>query len=319
MREDTVRFGDRKSLVGIVTHAPESSRIQSRTGVILLNPGVVHRVGPGRIYVKIARTLADAGFEVLRFDFSGIGDSAARHDNLPFEKSAVSEVQEAMEFLQSTRKIETFILLGGCSGARISIKAACQDPRVICAIPINFPVTEDDDGNPDLINRRTAHYYWKFSIFRLRSWLKLLTGKADYTKIFRTLRFQANRRFGATLKISSESLQLADDLRLLVDRDVHVIFLYSASDPRLNELREAARDKLERILALGKIRLEVIPGADHTFSSHNDQQRLLQAILKQIGATYLSAESHQLFSKYVKNSPGGLASNRIRIHPALRA
>src|SRR5438067_5251680 len=168
-KEEAVLFGEKKSLVGVVTD-PARVTGNPRAAVLLLNPGIVHRVGPGRIYVKIARALATMGFVVLRFDFSGIGDSAVRRDNLSFEKSAVAVAEDAIEFLKGTREIERFILLGGCSGARVSFRTACSDWRVVCAIPINFPVSDDEDSNPDLINQRVAQYYWKFAFFNLKSW-----------------------------------------------------------------------------------------------------------------------------------------------------
>src|SRR5438045_1954876 len=96
MREEAVLFGEFRSLVGIVTEPTTQHPHLARQAVILLNPGIVHRVGPGRIYVKIARALAKMGFVILRFDLSGIGDSAVRHDNLRFEKSAGRETHEAM-------------------------------------------------------------------------------------------------------------------------------------------------------------------------------------------------------------------------------
>src|SRR3989442_13379966 len=98
MREQAVLFGEVKSLIGILTDPPMRNGNRPKPAVILLNPGIVHRVAPGRIYVRMARALAAMGFVVLRFDFSGIGDSAVRHDNLPFDKSAVRETQDAMHF-----------------------------------------------------------------------------------------------------------------------------------------------------------------------------------------------------------------------------
>src|SRR5689334_20064244 len=69
--ENAIVFGGDVRLVGIVT-TPAETRAD-RTGVILLNAGVVHRVGPNRLYVTLARRLAQAGLTVLRFDHSGIG------------------------------------------------------------------------------------------------------------------------------------------------------------------------------------------------------------------------------------------------------
>jgi len=294
MREDAVLFGEMKSLVGIVTDPPEEKGNHHRPAVILLNAGMVHRVGPGGIHVKIARTLAAMGFVVLRFDFSGIGDSAVRHDNLPFDKSTVRETQAAMDFLQATRGVGQFILMGGCSGARISLQAACCDPRVIGALPINLPVPEDDDGNPDQIHRSTAYYYWRFAIFNLESWRKLVTGKVDFRRIFRTLKFQVRCRLTSKRKVSSESLQFAANLRLLANRGVQLAFVYSESDSRLNDLYEAVRGALEKSSVPRNGRIEIIPRSDHTFSALSDQEGLLKKICELIAATATATLSNQL-------------------------
>ncbi|MCH8830022.1 MAG: DUF1549 domain-containing protein, partial [Planctomycetes bacterium] len=100
MKEEAVLFGKTGSLVGIVSDPSDSDSGKNLPAVILLNSGLIHRVGPNRVYVKIARRLAAEGFVAFRFDFSSIGDSLVRYDNLSFEKSAVDEVQDAMDFLE---------------------------------------------------------------------------------------------------------------------------------------------------------------------------------------------------------------------------
>src|SRR5262245_17124568 len=120
MKEEILQFGKTQSLVGIITEPTEVKSDSPRPGIILLNAGLIHRIGPSRLYVKIARVLTGIGFTVLRFDFSGTGDSRVREDNLPFEQSAVDEVREAMNSLKETRGIEQFLLIGHCSGAGFS-------------------------------------------------------------------------------------------------------------------------------------------------------------------------------------------------------
>src|SRR5438477_12025633 len=105
MREQAVVFGESNSLIGIVTDPSEPSRTLN-TGVILLNPGVVHRVAPGRVYVKIARALAGAGFVVLPFDLSEIRDTAVRRDNLPFGKRVETETQAVLARLMASGEIQ---------------------------------------------------------------------------------------------------------------------------------------------------------------------------------------------------------------------
>ena len=284
MREEAVLFGEVKSLIGVLTDPPMRNGNHPKPAVILLNPGIVHRVAPGRIYVRMARALAAMGFVVLRFDFSGIGDSAVRHDNLPFDKSAVRETQAAMHFLEATRGISRFILLGGCSGARISLQTACCDPRVVGTFLINLQMTEDEGQNSDQITRSAAFYYWNFALFDLKSWFKLLTGKADYRNILRALGFQARTQFASRRKMSAESIQLAANLRMLAERGTRVTFLYAESDPQLNDLREAVGRELKQLCALGKIRVQIIPRSDHTFSSLHDQEKLLKKICVLIDA-----------------------------------
>lgn len=284
MSEEAVTFGEGKTLIGIVTDPSGATINRSGTGVILLNPGLVHRVGPGRIYVKIARALVAKGFVVLRFDFSGIGDSGVRIDNLPFEKSAVREACEAMDFLKKTRGISHFILVGGCSGAAVSLRTAGCDPQVRHAVLINFPVAEDEesDATPERLNRTKAHYYWNFALLDPKSWRKLITGKADYRQIIRVLEFQARRRLTAASRPAASETPFAASLRQLADRGVSLTFLCSQGDPVLDDLREAGGDQLKRLCALGTIALEIIPRSDHTFSSLYDQERLLKAIVERV-------------------------------------
>ena len=77
MIEEVTRFGSNGSLVGILSRPMRSNR--NLPAILLLNAGLVHRVGPNRIYVRLARHFAALGFSVLRFDFSGIGDIHDRY------------------------------------------------------------------------------------------------------------------------------------------------------------------------------------------------------------------------------------------------
>jgi hypothetical protein len=286
MKEEAVLFGARRSLAGIVTEPVIAGSARATKAVILLNAGIVHRVGPGRIYVKIARELAAMGFVVLRFDFSGIGDSAARHDHLSFDKSAVAEAQEAMEFLNATRGIEQYLFLGGCSGALASLETACCDPRVTGAILINFQTadSEDEVAPSDLPTRKAAHYYWKYALFDPKSWRKLLTGGTNYGQVVRVLRLELERRLKFRKREPRKATRLEACLRSLAARRVRIVFVCSDGDPRLRDLREAGGQTLKQLCASGAIVLDVIRGADHTFSSVDDQKRLLRVICQRINA-----------------------------------
>jgi pimeloyl-ACP methyl ester carboxylesterase len=307
MREEAVRFGNMKSLIGIVTGPVGRNTNDLKPAVILLNPGIVHRVAPGRIYVKIARALAANGFVIFRFDFSGIGDSAARHDSLRFEQSAVREAQEAMDFLRTTRGIERFIFLGGCSGARIALETACCDPRVVGGVLINFPIVEDEDGNtsPELLERKAFHYYRNFALSNLKSWRRLLTGQSDYRQVMRVLGFQAKCRFASGRVMSREATQFEANLGRLADRGIRLAFLCSEGDPRFDDLQEAGGIELKKLCKLGKVTLDIIPRSDHTFSSLDDQEKLLKTILERVDAISLVESDLMVVSRTSDRIVGG--------------
>ncbi len=144
MRERVISVGQINPLFGIIcepeatANSPENSpengpeNSPENVAVVLLNSGVIHRVGSCRLSVTLARSIAEhAGLVAVRFDFSGVGDSEARRSTLTAAESAVGEVQEVMDYLAREKKIDRFILYGLCSGAYASYRTALKDPRVI--------------------------------------------------------------------------------------------------------------------------------------------------------------------------------------------
>jgi len=274
MREQAVLFGPERSLVGVVTDPAESKRRNDCPQVILLNSGIVHRVGPNRIYVKMARHLAALGFVVLRFDFSGIGDSQPRRDHLPFVNSAISEVQDAMDFLARTRAARDFLLIGSCSGARVSFQAACQDSRIIGAFLINhitFLPDANTQSKSENLMKASASYYWRFAFVSPESWVRFFTGKADYKRIARALRFQLKRPFTPE-KLAGETVEFRAQLRELAQRQVRMLFVWSEGDSGATELSGVEG------LRSTSIGWQLIPKTDHTFSSLHDQMHLLNSL-----------------------------------------
>jgi dienelactone hydrolase len=125
-------FGDRKGLLGVVA-APDTPR-PGAPAVVILNAGLVHRVGPFRMAVELSRRLARAGLIVLRFDQSALGDSLQRKGGLSYEERAVVDAREAMDFLAERYEARRFIVIGLCSGAMNAHRVALADERVTGAI-----------------------------------------------------------------------------------------------------------------------------------------------------------------------------------------
>lgn len=69
-------FGKTGSRVGVITDPPDTARNPQLPALLCVKAGSIPRVGPNRLSVKPAGTLAAMGLVVFRFDFSGVVESA---------------------------------------------------------------------------------------------------------------------------------------------------------------------------------------------------------------------------------------------------
>ena len=129
MRERALTFGP-ANLVGILTQPDPEHAIPGAPAMVILNSGILHRTGASRIYVQIARALAEQGFTTFRFDFSGVGDSEVRKDSIPIEERFIMETIEAMDYVASVTDTDRFIVGGLCSGGDGAYWAGLRDERV---------------------------------------------------------------------------------------------------------------------------------------------------------------------------------------------
>ena len=155
-------------------------------------------------------------------DFSGIGDSGARLDNLPFKRSSSSEVKEAMTLLTSLTGVKQFILTGICSGADFSVQIAARDPRVVGIAPIDFYAYQP---------LRYHLYLYRKRLLRAQSWKRLVSGQSEILGMLLsrlrslvTLRSLKPSRSPAQDEQLSQNMQEQEalaDCRSLVERGVH--------------------------------------------------------------------------------------------------
>ena len=138
-------LGAEANLIGVLSEpdralpSPAPPRSTPRPVVILLNAGVLHRVGPHRLHVNLARRLAARGITSLRLDLSGIGDSPSVPGARSFRESAVADTKAAMDQLAVELGAERFVLFGLCSGADNALATAEVDPRVVGVVVIDPP------------------------------------------------------------------------------------------------------------------------------------------------------------------------------------
>lgn len=271
MRERAALFGS--SLVGVMSE-PDGPSPDGRPAFIFVNALLIHRAGPNRLYVKIARALANLGFVALRFDLSGRGDSETRTDGLAVEESSVVEIQEAMAYLSRVKGVRTFVLLGLCAGAHDTFRCASAEPRVVGAAlidPYVFP---------------TLQYYLRYYARRLMnvsSWRNTLSGQ---NAIGRRLQALWARRDPAALRPTAEmavpdaavKAATAAALARIIDRGTRLLLVFSGSVDTFNYRSQFAHS-FPGVNFRDRVTVEYYPEADHTFTRRSHQELLTNTVL----------------------------------------
>jgi len=199
-RQRPVVFANRagQRLFGIL-HVPDQGRPDG-PAVILLSPGVKMRVGPQRLYKRMAEQFATAGLTVLRFDFYGLGDSEGVlteellrdvYNHIEVGRF-VDDTLDAMNWLQAETGQRSFILSGLCGGAITGLLTGARDMRVKGLLALGItPLLASRSADPSLFMTRgqlesIGHTYLQ-KLTDPGAWMRLLTFKSDYRLLWRSV------------------------------------------------------------------------------------------------------------------------------------
>ncbi len=267
-----VLLGAHRSLVGIETR-PATPVPQPKPTLVILNTGIIHRVGHHRMFVSISRRLAQEGYASLRFDFSGIGDSTPRTDAISPTDSASADIKEVVDWLDRERGAREIILVGLCSGADHAMAYASTDRRVLGLILMDPTVPA------------TARYYVHYvaqRLIRLNNWISVLTGRSRLLRIIAERVWWTVSSSARTGQGISSNLQHrawlekvhADCMRL----STQMLVVFSGDSVR-QTYREQLIEAFPNVSFQNRLRVEHFKGSDHTFSIANDRIRLFQTIV----------------------------------------
>ncbi len=294
VREEPVFVDAARSIFGVFT-APNDERAPSGVGLILLNAGTIHHVGPNRLYVRLARAWAKAGHHVLRLDLRGIGESrlAPEAENFVYRRAAIAEIGAAVDWLGNEKRVRELRVIGLCSGAFYALKSALHDERVVGYVAIN-PLTFEHppEGARDFSSAKDAVTVERYSssMRDREKWKRVFTGKVRVKLVAKQfIRYAAGRarrradRFLSRWRAPKEHVDdLATNLSTLARRGVDQRFVFSQGDPGQRLLEEQGASTLPKLEREGVVRVEVIDGTDHTFTPVWSHEPLIAALSKAV-------------------------------------
>lgn len=270
-------IGKQGSLVGIMTRAASGSSSPKPT-VVILNTGVTHRVGHQRMYVSLSRALAGLGFDVLRFDFSGIGDSEPRTDGLSPLDASLADLEEVLEWLKLTRGVSRIILVGLCSGADHAILHAQNDPRILGLVLMDpqIPTTT-----------RFYVYYLLQRATRWRSYISVLMGRSNLVKLWKSGRVHRAQSNSEMRPASLENLRFDSSLkqsyRNVIANGAQILAVFTGDTWR-QTYREQMLDAFPDIAFGDQLKIEFFGDTDHVFTKQEDRARLFEIVLDWIAS-----------------------------------
>jgi pimeloyl-ACP methyl ester carboxylesterase len=272
--EHAVRMGPH-GLFGILT---EGDSAGPGPAVIFLNAGLLHHVGPARVWVELARRWAGYGFRVLRIDLSGLGDSEVRPGQLTqaaYPMEALEDIAMAAEAI-SPEDPANVVLAGLCAGAYHAIEAgivlqttgACLVNPILSFDPADFA----PGGAPRDPRHAAQPYNWLFR--RLRQHQALVRWGEKHVPphlwwALDKLNLQASPGRGL------ESLAGAGVNAILVCGQVEAL-----------PFRQRARWTMRRLARGGGFRFEVMEAIDHTLFGASARVRTMELLTEYVVAQF---------------------------------
>jgi alpha-beta hydrolase superfamily lysophospholipase len=257
-------------MVGILAEPGGPDAPGREPAVVMLNAGLLHRIGPYRLHVDLARQLARLGFPALRFDRTGVGDSEPRRDRLTAEQRAGLDVRQCLDFLAADRGLRRFVLLGLCSGAVDAHKSAVEDERVAGIVCM--------DG-----------YAYPTPAFHARRCLRMATHPAKIVSFCRQVRaaWRARRRGASSAADPRNEVfewdlpprkRVAAEFRRLAGRGVNMLCVFTAGNRKFYNYRGQLRGGFRDVDFRGRLEEVLFDEADHVFSRMKDRDAVVARI-----------------------------------------
>jgi pimeloyl-ACP methyl ester carboxylesterase len=252
MSELAVAIPSSGELLRGTLHLPDGLE-KKRSGLVIVHDYGGEKVGPHRMFVKLARKLVAANEQaVLRFDMRGCGESPGDFEAMTMD-TQVEDTMAAFAYLRGHTAVDPSHMallgfsLGGCVAA---LCAPSLNPKTLLL------------WSPVLYPKEVLERSWKEEIPGGVDWVD---GKLDHNGLLVGWEFY-------------ESLAEAEPLQALTAYPGPVLVIHGSQDERVPPANgEAAAN------ATPQGKLFLVEGADHTYTSSPWESALIDKTIEWLG------------------------------------
>ncbi|KRT78092.1 MAG: alpha/beta hydrolase [Armatimonadetes bacterium CSP1-3] len=276
-----------EDIFGIVTSPPRPHGI----GVVLLSGGdFIPSTNRNRLYVRMARRLAAAGYHVLRFDYHGVGESTGDIQGYSSDRPFVHDVSGAVAWFERAG-ISEVVLVGNCFGSRTALAAAERVAGLKAIVLISSPVRDFRSGErvPTRLARDGGMPAYLLRGMRLDVFRRSLLGRyrRRYISIIKTWAREKIRLArgdgkpdGGEPQAEWVSERLVQQMAGVVRRRIPTLVVYGAEEDLYDEFTRARAGRLGTTIdrAGPLVEVRTLEGTVHGFPTLAVQQTVLDLV-----------------------------------------
>lgn len=241
--ENSIIIPAGKHLLSGVLHSPVKALGKKSPVVVICHGFISNKVGQHRLFVKAARELCEAGFAVVRFDYSGCGDSSGEHQAITLDQQ-VNETISVLNFIKSIDNIDydSITLLGHSFGGCVASISAGKDRR-IKRLVLWSPVARPLDDIVDIVGDKIYQ-------------------EGLFDKEVHYQGFEIGRDF--FLSLSQQHLQPLEKVKSFGGE---VLIVHGGNDTETPLKNVSLYEMALQQRKTGQHKVKVIAGADHTYAA----------------------------------------------------
>jgi len=290
-REHPVFFagGDGK-ISGVLTIPTRRPVVCDAAAILLAGGGEVQGGERNRMWVHLARRLAESGIPALRFDYRGVGESEGVVSEWWLDNPFTEDLIGAVRWLQN-QGMRRLAMAGTCFGARTILAAAEQIDDLAGVALFTTPLSSARLG--EKAATRFADHWTLADYLRRALTLRVLRRALDprWREAYRRVFAVKTRRLRQSVRVTAErnpvkELRWVSPVYLgpvvrLARRRLPTLMFYGAGEEEYQDLSAAREAGLGRVIeeSKGAIEVRTAPGVIHGYTTLDAQRITVETAL----------------------------------------